>query len=247
MKNKVTIIKQEQELFEQWDKGYQRFSRDGVVDEVEYLKSYPRIIFVMKETNSKTKESVDLKRFLNNEARSGVESDSRPRKPTWDNIARWVHGIRSLPSEVSWEELEDKKRCVIDQWRDKYLKSICVMNMKKSSGIHTTVAADLASIAARDKENIKKQFEIYDKNPEFRPHFIIGCGSSTADLFDKHVLSIKKGEWERTTRGIHYAYTKNGSVFIYYSHPAARVDDALLYYGLIDAVREIRARHTFDF
>ena len=45
--------------------------------------------------------------------------------------------------------------------------------------------------------------------------------------------------WKMTTRGIWYVKEPNGRIVIAYSHPEARVKDCILYYGLIDAVREI--------
>ena len=46
-------------------------------------------------------------------------------------------------------------------------------------------------------------------------------------------------EWQQTSRGIQYFIDKNKRVYVSYCHPEARVPDNLLYYGLIDAVKEI--------
>ena len=42
-----------------------------------------------------------------------------------------------------------------------------------------------------------------------------------------------------TTRGIWYFREASGRIVISYAHPEARVKDCLLYYGLVDAVREV--------
>ena len=43
-----------------------------------------------------------------------------------------------------------------------------------------------------------------------------------------------------TTRGVQYYEYEKGKFFIKYAHPEARVADNLLYYGLIDAVKELK-------
>ena len=57
----------------------------------------------------------------------------------------------------------------------------------------------------------------------------------------KYVPIVREEGWRQTSRGVDYAEFKPGKYFISYVHPEARVADNLLYYGLIDAVREIKA------
>ena len=44
-----------------------------------------------------------------------------------------------------------------------------VMNLKKSSGGHTTNNNELRKIAQEDNEFLNKQFQIYFENPTIRP------------------------------------------------------------------------------
>ena len=47
----MTIFKREEELFKEWEKSRTPFVRDGAVSEHDYLKSCPRIAFILKEAN----------------------------------------------------------------------------------------------------------------------------------------------------------------------------------------------------
>lgn len=238
-------------MFQEWKQGYERFSPDGVPYEAAYKESALRFMFIMKETNSKKKAApVDLKAFLRFGARSGGDKNGAPRKQTWDGITRWVHGIRNLSEEFKWSELKDhaNNREKLNAWRDLYLPAICVINVKKASGIHTAISTELAAVSAKDATFIKRQFDIYYGQPETRPHIIIACGTDAFINFNKHVRIVaSRDEWHETTRGVSYAITEHNTVVIWYAHPEARVDDSLLYYGLIDAVREIQSVHKLKF
>ena len=47
----MTIFKSEEELFKEWEKTRKPFVCDGAVSEQDYLKSCPKIAFILKETN----------------------------------------------------------------------------------------------------------------------------------------------------------------------------------------------------
>ena len=49
-----------------------------------------------------------------------------------------------------------------------------------------------------------------------------------------------KSDWKTTSRGVYYYEFDKGKYFIKYAHPEARVSDNLLYYGLIDAIKELK-------
>ena len=55
----------------------------------------------------------------------------------------------------------------------------------------------------------------------------------------KYVIKDKFEKWDETLRGIWYKKIGKNQHLIWYSHPEARVDNNLLYYALIDGVREI--------
>ncbi len=224
------IHQQEEELFKEWKKSRRGFSPDGIVNEKQYFESKPKIMLVLKEVNDKQGKSVDLKEFLKNGAYD--------RKSTWDNVTRWIYGIRNLEKELIWKDLENGD--FLNNERKKLLPSLCVMNVKKSPGGHTANEKKLWEIAEEDKEFLSEQFNIYTNDEESRPDIIIGCGAAASNIFIRYTDIIKdKAQWEQTSRGIEYYEFEKGKYFIYYLHPEARVKDNLLYYGLIDAIKEI--------
>jgi hypothetical protein len=213
----MSIFKAEEELFAEWRACRPDFVADGVANEEAYLESSRKLLFVLKEVNSPGDGGWDLRDLLR----------TPDRYQTWNNITRWVEGIRRLPQDAPWHEFIE----VDEERRRQALISIAAVNLKKSPGGHTTDAAELAKIAEEDKIFLNKQFLLYDAD------FIICCG--TSDVFHWLVSICENPDWKVTSRGIMFHEYKPGKFVISYSHPEARCAPSLLYYGLIDAVREI--------
>ncbi|MBI4619927.1 MAG: hypothetical protein HY739_07175 [Desulfobacterales bacterium] len=215
----MTITEKENLLFDEWRKNREGFVSDGLVDEVSYLKSGLKLMFVLKEVNDPDGGDWDFRQFVREGGRS----------QTWDNITRWVKGVRSLPSEVKWNELSE----ITETQRRDILMSICAINLKKSPGGHTTDNQSLWDVSNKDKEFIRRQFALYEAD------VVIGCGSVTTDLLYSLIDFGADPGWMMTTRGVWYHEYLPKKFVISYAHPEARVADCLLYYGLIDALREI--------
>lgn len=212
----MSITNEENSLFGEWKGNRKGFVSDGLVSEKDYLNSDIKICIVLKEVNGPDGGDWDLREFIANGARS----------QTWNNVVRWVNGIRSIERDIPWKEFED----VSKEDRQSSLKSLCAMNLKKSPGTHTAVEASLNKVANEDRNFIERQFSLY--NPD-----LTICGG-TGDLF-KDVAGFNEFEWKRTDRGIWWYERAPAKYVIAYCHPEARVDDPLIVYGLIDAVREI--------
>ena len=214
----MNISDLEEQLFSQWQGSREGFVRDGVVSEKDYLESNPKVAFILKEVNDPDGGGWDLREFI---AEGG-------RSQTWDNITRWVHGIRNRKSIPNWDFYSE----ITNEFRMEILRSICAINLKKSPGTHTTDNVSLNAVANEDKPYIQRQFEIYD------PDMTI-CGG-TGDLF-KCVVDHDSKDWKTTSRGILWYERDANKYVISFSHPEARVHDPLLVYGLLDAVNEIYA------
>lgn len=219
----MSITEKENALFNEWAENRSGFVQDGVVDKKVYLESNPKLLFVMKDVNDPQGEMRDLKCFL----REGTLPT------TWNNVTRWVHGIRYLGRDIDWSSIEE----ISKGKRKEILNSICVMNLKKSPGGGKTNIHELYKIAEEDKEPLNKQFKLYD------PDLIICCGSVTTDVFVSKIELKNNLKWETTSRSIKFCEFKPHKYLISYYHPQARLLSCLLYYGLIDAVKEIRV-HT---
>jgi len=213
----MNIGTSEAELFSEWSAKRPGFVADGVVDENAYLQSSPKLLFVLKEVNDPDGGGWDLREF--------VRDGGRPQ--TWNNITRWVEGIRRLSDDVPWNELSE----VDEERRCKTLRSIAAVNLKKSPGGHTTDSAALVKIAEEDRVFLTRQFSLYD------PDVIICCG--TSDPFHLLVQFCEQPQWRRTRRGVWFHEHKASKYVVAYSHPEARCASPLLYYGLVDAMREI--------
>lgn len=219
----VTICMREEELFKEWKKKRESFVPDGAVSERDYLKSCPKIAFILKEANDPG-DDFDLRQFL---------WEDGGRWQTWNNVARWVHGIRNLPSECSWSFYEK-----IDKgFRRQVLRGIVAMNLKKSPGGANTRYADLERVAREDAEYIQKQYSIY--NPDIT---ICGGVNTTAEIFQELVHPEMNRKWKQTTRGIWWYRRSTQKCVVAFSHPAVRGQDALLLYALLDAIKEIKEK-----
>ncbi len=216
----MTITQKEEEIFREWQAHRDGFVPDGVADESRYLVNSPRLMFVLKEVNDPDGGNWDLREFLRKGGRA----------QTWDNITRWVEGIRRLHQEIPWKDHQS----ISKQRRVDALQSICAINLKKSPGGHTTDNKDLERIASEDSKFLNQQFGIY------APDVVICCGSVVCDLFHALIDFADEPKWEMTRRGVWFHEFQSGKHVVSYSHPEARVSDNLLYYGLIDAMQEIR-------
>ena len=212
----MAISSKESVLFEDWKGNREGFVFDGLVSELDYLKSNIKLCFVLKEVNDFGGGGWDLREFIAEGARW----------QTWDNIARWVTCIRDLYSNINWSELEN----IDDNYRKNTLRSICAFNLKKSPGSHTTERASFNAVVSEDKDYIKKQYDLYNAD------ITVCCGTGW-DL--RWALDLNDGEVFETSRGIKWFKNKQNKPVFIYAHPAARVQDTLIVYGLIDAIREV--------
>ncbi|WP_053005828.1 hypothetical protein [Kiloniella spongiae] len=87
----------------------------------------------------------------------------------------------------------------------------------------------------KGKDYFNQQLSFYD------PDLTICCG--TGWFYHEFVFGVK--EWKISQRGIEYFERKRGKFVLSYSHPEARVSPNLLYYGLVDAIREILKVRVF--
>lgn len=216
----MSILEKEEKLFKGWKGERDKFVSDGAVSACDYLTSCPKIAFILKEANSPGRE-FDLREFLRDGGRPA----------TWNNVAIWVHGIRNLPSECPWFTYERQAE-EMEALRKETLKSICVLNLKKTPG-GSSSSRELGKVAKEDARYIRNQYAIYD------PDITICGGNETGELF--HCVVHPKINWRQTKRGIWWYPRKEGKIVVIYPHPEARVQNSLLLYGLLDALKEIKA------
>lgn len=214
--NGAGIRAAEEALFEEWRAYSPKMVTDGAADPDLYVQSDVRILLVLKEVNDPGGGEWDLRKFIREGGRS----------QTWNNVSRWPRGIRAMPRELTWDELEPISA---DDRRD-LLSSIAAINLKKEPGGHTSVAAEIADAASLRSSLLRRQFSIY------KPDLVICCG--TAGWAVTTLLNEPPSQWSRTTRGVRYCRTEDGATIVDFSHPEARCPNPFIVYGLLDAVRE---------
>ncbi len=218
----MSITEKENELFIRWSANRPGFIMDGVPDERAYQASEPKIMFVMKEVEDPGEGSGDHREFL----RRGASPQP------WNHITRWVIGLRQLDEDIAWNLFED----VSVQHRSGTLRSICVMHLIKTPAGHAAQNPGLESTEQEDKKNLNAQFRLYDAD------LVICCGAATSDIFHSLITFEPPPVWQTTKRGIRFHEYGPQKYVVSYSYPEARVQDCLLYYGLVDAVREMSGR-----
>jgi len=195
------------------------FVRDGVCCEDDFTRQRPRILFLLKEANDRNQTLRDLCEVI-------VAAD---RTETWDDIARWTHGIRTLPTEMAWTDVVS----IASQDKPALLHSIGAMNLKKTAGGSVMEHEPFDKFVKSYAEEIARQFRLYEAD------VAICCGSPVAWGI-RHALGDTKDQpWSHTRRGIPYYRYSTGKYIISYVHPEARVPDYIKYYAIVDACREI--------
>lgn len=185
----------------------------AVKDGVVNEDTFENIVFVLKEVNGG--ENWDLREHL----RDGGQGK------TWNNIVRWTKGLTRLSENIHWKELES----ISNEDRKQELLKIAAMNVKKTAGGASSNMEEVDRISVENKKLLQRQMSSY------KPKIIVCCGVGN-DLFDNIFKDIA---WKQTTRGIWYLQN-NETILVAYFHPNAHIKSNFLYYGLIDAVKEIQ-------
>ena len=215
----MTIRKHEDRLFARLHQKYDFIVSDGMLDESRYANTEPRILFILKEANDpEPTQSWDLRWHLQNRQITG----------TYVGIARWIYGMNNLDRDVPWEEVHG----LGNEQMKQQLVTAAVMNVKKTPGKATSKEAELKAWAVDNADTLRAQFNLYE------PDIVICCGYSTSRVAQAAKI-IEPAEKKRTSRGVWTMKTTAGTQWITFHHPEAHVPDHLLYYGLIDAVKEI--------
>ena len=86
----MTIVVEEESLFQSWRETRPGFVEDGVVSEQDYRTSSPSIVVILKEVNDPDGGGWDLRQFLRNNV---------GRTQTWNNVVT-VGGVELLVTGV---------------------------------------------------------------------------------------------------------------------------------------------------
>jgi len=211
-----------EELFDKWRKKPnhdETFIADGIVNLSKWINQKPKVLFFLKEAYG---GPFDLAATLN---KAGADFG---RSQIWWRAAIWTQAI--YDSIIPPQQYDE--RTIISK-SDEIIRSISVINIKKSHGQKLSNNADLEKFLADDKAELTEELDII--NPD-----VILCGNTfellkSADFFP----GIRKGN------NFSDDYIWNGKLIISYWHPSGRgivSNDEVNYY----AIREIcRAAHYY--
>ena len=220
---------------------------DGIVNPDQWKKTNPKIVFVLKETNEQETSLTDLLNDpFSGKYRIEIEDKNkrngqivRDLRATWFNIARWALGINSLANTtvkpVPWKNISSKSNWYKKDWLEE-LKNIAVINIKKTVGKEKSEDSELRG-AVVDYGNLT-----WDQINKTRPNIVIFCGVGW--IFDTYYLKEKQStiKWKETKTGFLY-FENNNTVYIQFWHPNAHFPHNMMFYALMDIVKELQKNY----
>lgn len=197
---------------------------DGIVDTETYIKSFPKVLWILKEPYDKDNDGDcrwSLAKLLGDKEtfiKAGLHKNK-----TWLPIIYSSYAIHNGMIPWDWIGYPDKDPEVIDA-----LKNIAIINILKIPGATTTSPTKLKVGYNNHKEILLRQISIY--NPE------IIIGGNTLWHFYKD-LCLDKGEYNSDYE--HDFWLKNGKVYIHCLHTSTtnRSDEKIQTY--VDGITEI--------
>lgn len=204
-----SLREREDALFREWRGHSPRFVSDGAVDADAFMTCSPRIVFLLKEVNSRDPRW-DLRCYLSCGAQAA----------TWNNVVRWTKGIRSLPERLSWRRVEH----VTERDREEVLRTIAVVNVNKAPGGGSANNAVLARAAKEHGKLLIRQIGLY------KADLVLCCG--TARFLNLALGRPNLVGWQACGNAS-FLREPHLPLCVDFYHPAARISAPWLYSQLV--------------
>ncbi len=197
--------------------------QDGIPDYAHYVKSCPRILYLLKEANDESNSNWSLRDYILQ------EDGACQRGYTWNNLYRWTVGIRHLREQWPLERISPPS----PKEKLEVFHTIGTINVKKTTGSSSANAKELwASVNDPVCQTLlKEQIELCD------PSLIICCG--TTQYLRDGIYAGKPLKWKMTANGISYCQYSKERCIVDYMHPGAHKRVKFLYDNLMAALCEI--------
>lgn len=203
-----------EKLFAEWknDEFHDKnsFVKDGIIDLGIWKNQSPKILFLLKEAYTKETGEMDLTEEL---------AESAPYKNWW-NASGWIYAINELYNN------KDKKPeyYELSSWEEgnTLLKSVAVVDIKKSKGNTLSNYTDLDTYLEHDKDRLRKQIDLINPN-------IILCGR----LFNYYKAIYPEGVIEKIEE-TNKCYIHNDRLIIDFWHFANRFPKTEIFDELCD-------------
>ncbi len=206
------VIKDKQKVFT-IDHLNQVFIRDGVVCPEKWFSQNIRPLFLLKEAYG---GASDWDLISDHLSKPGAASGNM-----WRRIAEWTYGLQNSTKD---KIAAYSSGICHDQFGNKYLKQIAVVNVKKSGGESTSDMDTIRAYADFDHDRLKMEIEYCDPT-------IIVCGY-TGSVLDRIFGTAIRKPWNDNY--YYFIEIKDHPVIILdYWHPANQYPAIMNYYSLM--------------
>lgn len=196
------------QLFEEWEGNIEvykgKFVRDGIINEEEWEKASPKILYITKEPNQS-----------GNQAAGDFRDD-------WNNgyskygfayrIAEWSYGL--LNDFPPFKSIVSDNTLYVKQ-----LKKVAFLNIKKSGGIGTSEGPEIGRHFDLNESFLQRQLDIIN------PEIIVLCLSFNGYISSKMFNSCR---WKDSGYDINVGKWNNSKIIDFY-HPSSRNAPAASY------------------
>jgi len=209
-------------LFDKWVKEIPeyagKFIKDGIISESLYNEARKKILFIMKEPDDPEQTEWTFQDLWEDGVRHRFSF----------RLADWAYGI--------FHDFPDYNKVTsIKENRDNAIKSIALINIKKTGGTNSSDKEEIFNHCERNHKFILKEIEIID--PEI---IILGTGS-----WKIRESMFKNVEWEELKEFKHdILLGKWGQTLIVdFIHPSARFKSVYMY----DLLRHVFSSKEFQY
>lgn len=210
----MSKVEQIEKLFKDWktEHEFDIFCKDGIVDEKEFGKNLPEIVFLLKDANIEKKDESDVCKNLLDTA-NGKSNFGK----MWKVLCMWAK-ITENPN-TRFSDCCDDKFDIKDSLRE-YLKRFSVVNLSKEHGKGVNNQDELNAKLSKSVRNYydytRKEINIID------PSIVICCGTyhqilDEYEVYDKILPS-----------GARY-FNADGKIFLEMYHPGSYMSYSMLF------------------
>lgn len=196
-----------EQLYKKWSNQHGTFIKGGVIDEDMYSSASIRLLFLLKEVNSR-ESGWSLIDLINNQISENNYLD------IWDTVGLW--SFATSQGYKSYKGLRQAADYPFKTGIADGLKQIATTNLKKQCGGGLSNMDDIRECALRDKDFISQEIEII--NPK-----VIICGGTYYIM--EELFSLNSSECSSGAKIGSY----RDRVFVDMPHPRARVSKQVLY------------------
>lgn len=214
-------IQEKEKLFVEWKQlkhhKNEVFVEDGVVCPEIWFSNKIRPLFLLKEAYGGN---------INWSLTDELTKDGKIVK-LWKTVSIWTKGL--LKTTEKYIEKYDDKDTEFRKFNNEYLKSIAVINVKKSKGESNSKRDIIQNYAELDAILLKRQLKICDPT-------IIICGFTIQPL--NKILDYDIKQFKNENLFYHIELNGHDVLVLDYWHPSNQFPAIMNYYGLVNIYQQ---------